>query len=216
MNSPKTILTVLTLLTCFCSHGQSDLGQIPLKIKHKADSIIRLTLGTEFYEKTTFDCKRSQIYLTDHLVLNACPTKKPKEKQKNKGKSQTELIPMYFVLKYHLTLNQNSKYDFEVRIDRSQDLKERIKLPDCRNTKACDIKVDSLMAIDIAIKSGLDKGLGIYNDGLIYDSDTHSFQWTIKNHLTQGPDKGDLIYIDATTGLRLGDKDKQWTRSVVH
>jgi hypothetical protein len=204
------------MLTCICSRGQSDLGQIPLKIKQTADSIIRLTLGTEFFEKTTFDCETSQIFTTDHLVLNACPTNKSRKKQKIKKKSRTESNPIFYVLKYHLTLNLNSKYDFEVRVDRNQELKEKIKLPDCINTKACDIKVDSLMAIDIAIKSGLDKGLGVYNDGLIYDSETNSFQWTIKNHLTQKPDKGDLIYIDATTGLRLGDKDRQWTRSVVH
>ena len=206
----------MTMLTCICSRGQSDLGQIPLKIKQTADSIISLTLGTEYFKNTTFDCKTSQIYITDHLVLNACTTNKSKEKKKGKKKSQAELNPEFYVLKYHLILNQNSKYDFEVRVDRNQDLKEKIRLPDCRNTNACDIKVDSLMAIDLAIKSGLDKGLGIYNDGLIYDNDTNSFQWTIKNHLTQGPDKGVLIYIDATTGLRLGDKDRQWTRSVVH
>jgi hypothetical protein len=204
------------MMTFICVHGQNNLGQIPNRIKQTADSIIKSTLGTEHFNKTTFDCESSQIYLTDHLVLNACRTNESKERERNKKKSQAELKPTFYVLKYRLTLKENSKYDFEVRIDNNQKLKEKVKLPDCKNTKACEITVDSLTAIDIAIKSGLDKGLGIYNDGLIYESGTKSFQWTIKNHLKQGPDKGDLIYIDATTGLRIGDKDQQWTRSVVH
>jgi hypothetical protein len=204
------------MLTCFFSNGQNYLGHIPSKIKHTADSLIELTLGNQYFEKTTFDCEISQICITEHLILNACPTNKSKGKQMKKKKGRTELNPMFYVLKYHLTLNHNSKYDFEVRVDRNQDLREKIKLPDCRNTKACEIMVDSLMAIDIAIKSGLDKGFGVYNEGLIYDNDANSFQWMIKNHLTKGPDKGDLVYIDATTGLRLGDKDRKWIRSVVH
>jgi len=216
MRTSKIILTILTTITFICARGQNNLGQIPTRIKQTADSIINSTLGTDYFNKTAFDCESSQIYLTDHLVLNACQTNESKEGKRNKKKSQTELKPTFYVLKYRLTLKNNSKYDFEVRIDKNQKLKEKVNLPDCKGTKACDIMVDSLTAIDIAIKSGLDMGLGIYNDGLIFDIDTKSFQWTIKNHLKQGPDRGDRIYIDATTGLRISDKDEQWTRSVVH
>ena len=76
--------------------------------------------------------------------------------------------------------------------------------------------MDSLSAIDLALKSGLAKGLGVYNDGLIFDGQTNTFQWKIKNHLKTMPDKGDMIYIDAVTGQRLVDKDEQWLRSIVH
>ncbi|PIB35752.1 hypothetical protein BFP72_10280 [Reichenbachiella sp. 5M10] len=74
----------------------------------------------------------------------------------------------------------------------------------------------SLVAIDLAINSGLQYGLGIYNDGLIFDIEFNSFLWRIKNHLTERPDTGELIFIDATTGERIIEKDAQWRRSIIH
>ena len=197
------------------AHGQNELIEIPTKVKLKADSIIKSTLGADYFTKTLFNCEESMIYLIDHLVLNACPNNRIKKRQKIVKKTQRIINPIFYVLKYRLTLKGNSTYDFEIRVDDNLQLKNNPKLPDCINFKTCDIIVDSIMAIDIAIKSGLEKGLGIVNDGLIYDTETESFQWIIKNHLNQDPDKGDIIYIDATTGHRIFEKDRQWKRSVL-
>lgn len=219
MKTLKTILTILTFTTFIYAYGQNDLGQIPAKVKQKADSIINSTLGTEYFNKTTFNCESSLIHVTnpDHFILNDCrPLEEINKRKKNKKKSGSGLKMNSYALKYQLTLMPNSNYKFEIRIDQTLKLNREVNLPNCLNTKACDIKIDSLAAIDLAIKSGLEKGLGIYNDGLTYDIETQTFQWKIKNHLKQGPDKGELIYIDAVTGQRISDKDEQWVRLVVH
>ena len=217
MNILKTILTILTSATFIYAHGQDDLGQIPAKVKQTADSIINSTLGTDYFNKITFNCESSLIHVKnpDHFILNDCrPSEGINKKRKNKSGSGLKMDS--YALQYQLTLIPNSNYKFEIRIDQTFKLNREVNLPNCLNTKACDIKVDSLAAIDLAIKSGLEKGLGIYNDGLTYDSETKTFQWRIKNHLKQGPDKGELIYIDAVTGQRISDKDERWVRSVVH
>ncbi len=207
-------MTILTLVTFINASGQVDLGQIPKQVKQAADSLVKSNLGTEYFTKTTYNCENSLVYINDHFSFNACSTTKTKKKRKKKNK--TELQPEFYVLKYKLELLDNSKFDFEVRINKNFELKEKINLPDCANTGACKITVDSLSAIDLALKSGLAKGLGVYNDGLIFDGQTNTFQWKIKNHLKTMPDKGDMIYIDAVTGQRLVDKDEQWLRSIVH
>lgn len=214
MRTAKTILTILTLVTFINASGQVDLRQIPKQVKQTADSVVKLNLGTEYFIKTTYNCENSIVYINDHFSFSACSTINTKKKRKNK--TITELQPEFYVLKYQLELLDNSKFDFEVRITKNLELKEKIKLPDCVSSDACKITVDSLSAIDLALKSGLVKGLGIYNDGLIFDSETNTFQWKIRNHLKTMPDKGDLIYIDAVTGQRLVDKDEQWLRSFVH
>lgn len=201
-------------MTFVCAQGQSELGQIPKQVKQTADSLVNLKLGTNYFTKTTFNCEASLVYINDHLSLNACQA--IKTKRKNKKKDKIDLKPEFYVLKYQLALRENSNYAFEVRIDNNLKLKEKISLPDCLNTNACQITVDSLSAIDLAIKSGLVKGLGIYNDGLTFDSRTNTFEWKVKNHRSEKPDKGDMIYIDAVTGQRNVDKDRQWLRSIVH
>lgn len=187
-------------MTFIIASGQGDFGQIPQKVKLTADSLIKLSLGTEYFSKTTFDCENSLIDLMGVLSLNPCQSTEVKKKSKKKDKS--DFKPEFYVLKYQLELLKGSKFKFEVRIDKNLELKEKINLPECASTGACNITVDSLSAVDLAIKSGLPKGLGIYNDGLIFDSETNTFQWRIKNHLKTKPDKGDLIYIDAVTGQR--------------
>lgn len=214
MRTIQTILTILTLVTFINASGQVDLGQIPKQVKQTADSLIKLSLGTEYFSRTTFNCENSLIDINGILSLNPCQSNEAKKKSNRKNK--VDLRPQFYVLKYQLELLDNSKFKFEVRINKNLELREKINLPDCANTNACKITVDSLSAIDHALKSGLVKGLGVYNDGLIFDSETNTFQWKIKNHLKTMPDKGDLIYIDAVTGQRLVDKDEQWLRSVVH
>ena len=120
------------------------------------------------------------------------------------------------MLKYKLLLKGSSNYLFEVRIDKNLELKEKLKLPDCIHTAACKITVDSLSAIDLAIKSGLAKSLGVYNNGLKFDSESNSFQWEVRNHIQTKPDRGELITIDAVTGERIRDKDATWVRSIMH
>jgi len=213
------LLTILTFTTSIYAYGQNDLGKIPAKVKQTADSIINSTLGTDYLNKTTFDCESSLIHVTnpDHFILNDCrPPEAINKKKKNKKKGGSDLKMDSYALKYQLTLMPNSNYKFEIWIDETFKLNREVNLPNCLNTKACDIKVDSLAAVDLAIKSGLEKGLGIYNEGLTYDNETQTFQWKIKNHLKQAPDKGELIYIDAVTGQRISNKDEQWVRSVVH
>jgi hypothetical protein len=221
MKTPKTILTLLTLTTVICANGQSNLGQIPTKVKQTADSIINLTLGADYFNKTTFNCENSRIHVTnpDHFVFNDCRQpetikKKKKKKKNNKKKVGTDLKADSYALKYKLALTPNSNYTFEIRIDQNLKLTREINLPNCINTNACDIKVDSLSAIDLAIKSGLEKGLGV-NSKLIYDTESKAFQWEIQNHTQTKPDRGDTIYINTQTGQRISDKDEQWMRPVV-
>jgi hypothetical protein len=204
----RIILTLITFTTLF-----NVRGQIPTKVKQTSDSIIFSRLGTVYSKFAKYDCEKSRQYFNGLQLMNGCD-QKVKSKKKNKGAN--DLIVDNYVLSYRLTFQPNSHYDFEVRLDNKLQLKDKLSLPDCANTSACDLKVDSLSAIDLAIKSGLEKGLGIYNDGLILDNDTQTFQWEIKNHLKTGPDKGDLIYINSQTGQRIRTKDQQWLRSVVH
>ena len=74
--------------------------------------------------------------------------------------------------------------------------------------------MDSLTAVDLAINSGIEKGLGI-NSKLIYDPESKVFQWEIQNHLKTKPDSGDTIYIDTQTGQRISSKDSRWVRHIV-
>jgi hypothetical protein len=208
----RIILILIPLLTL-----TKAIGQIPAKVKQTADSIIFLRLGTEYSKLIKYDCEKSLQYWKGIAMLNGCDKNAQTKKKKKKGKTKgNELIIDEYMLTYRLTFQPNCHFDFVVRLDNKHRLKDKLNLPDCVNTSACDIKVDSVSAIDLAIKSGLEKGLGIYNTGLVLDKDTQTFQWALKNHLKTGPDKGDLIYIDSRTGERIRTKDQQWLRSVVH
>lgn len=208
------ILTTLAFTVLINARAQSSLGQIPTQVKYTADSLIKLLLGQDLFANTIFDCENSLIHIGDHLSLNACQQLKPTSRKKSKNTS--EFKPEFYVLKYKLVLNNSSKYLFEVRIDKDLKLKEKIMLPDCIHTAACKITVDSLAAIDLAIKSGLAKALGVYNNGLIFDSEANSFQWVVKNHTQTKPDRGESITINAVTGERIRDKDATWVRSIMH
>ncbi|HMV09016.1 MAG TPA: hypothetical protein PK325_06815 [Cyclobacteriaceae bacterium] len=208
------ILTTLAFTVVINARAQSSLGQIPSQVKHTADSLIKLLLGQDLFANTIFDCENSLIHIGDHLSLSACQQLKPTRRKKSKNTS--EFKPEFYVLKYKLLLKGSSNYLFEVRIDKNLELKEKIKLPDCVHTSACKITVDSLSAIDLAIKSGLAKALGVYNTGLKFDSESNSFQWEVRNHIQTKPDRGESIIIDAVTGERIRDKDATWVRSIMH
>jgi len=141
-------------------------------------------------------------------ILNDCEYNQKKPKNKGNFKEASEPTVDYFILSYRLTFKPTVSYDFDVRIDKKLRLVYTVDLPDCATTNACDIKVDSLAAIDFAIKSGLKTGLGISSDGLTYDNATKAFHWIIKNKIK--PNQGDVVYIDAQTGQRLTEKDENW------
>lgn len=212
MSKINPILIFILLFTGTLVNGQNTNGQIPDEIKQFSDSLILVNIGDGHFERTTFLCNQSMIALDLALALNNCNSTFKEKKRKNKSSIQ----PKYFVLKYNLLLIDTSHYEFEVRISKDRELMERIQLPNCLNSDLCNIKIGNAEAIDLAINSGLQKGYGIYNEGLTFDEPTGTFQWRIKNHLAKGPDRGERLYIDAITGERVTDKDSQWLRQVVN
>lgn len=212
MSKINPILIFILLFIGTLVNGQNTNGQIPDEIKQFSDSLILMNIGEEHFERTTFICNQSMLTLDLALALNNCNSTFKEKKRKNKSSIQ----PKYFILKYKLLLIDTSHYEFEVRISKDRELMERIKLPSCFNTDLCNIKIGNAEAIDLAINSGLQKGLGIYNEGLIFDIELNSFLWRVKNHLTERPDTGELIIIDATSGERITEKDAQWSRSIIH
>jgi hypothetical protein len=214
MNKFKFLFPFLPLLITSLVNGQNISVQIPHEIKQFGDSVILATIGGDFFERTNFLCDQSMIALDQgYLTINDCNSTK---KEKNRKKNQQNIEPRYFVLKYNLCLIDSCNYEFEVRIGKDLDLLKKVQLPNCANSDLCNIKIDKAEAIHLAIKSGLQKGFGIYNDGLTFDEDTGTFQWRIQNHSEKELDRGELIYIDAITGERISKKDSQWRRSIVN
>jgi hypothetical protein len=144
---------------------------------------------------------------------NNCSSNSRKTKSKN---NKNSIDPKYYVLKYNLNIVDTSNYEFEVRISKDFELLNKVKLPKCVNSNVCTIEISRTEAVDLAIESGLEEGFEIYNEGLVLDEETETFQWIIKNHLKKGPDRGETIYIDALSGKRIVKKDSKWLRHIIH
>jgi hypothetical protein len=202
------LIIALILLSSFINIRGQNIGEIPVAVKQKADSIILSILDTFYYKLTTFNCQESLIHVKnpDHLILNNC--NKIEQNVIHNEKSD------FYVLVFELALKPNSIYKFEVRIDSNLKQMRDIKLPRCKTSNACKINIDNLSAKNIAFNSGLKEGLGIYNEGLIFDEHSQSFQWRIKNLEQHTPMKGELIYIDAVSGKRIYEKDRAWSSPI--
>ena len=211
----KTVLFVWFVLIGIGSFGQTNYGQIPSRVKTKADSIILSIIRPGHFSNLTFDCDNSNLHISNppHLVLNSCDT----TLHYLENLSRRKLLTIdFYTLFYKLTIIENATYNFNIGIDTSLNMVDRPDLPDSGNQNAFDIQIDSTKAIELAYASGMKHGLGIFKAKLNFDRGLGQFEWEIQNHLTTNPDRGETFFINAITGQRNVQKDSEWLRSVQH
>jgi hypothetical protein len=192
---------LLFLLTIVNVTGQV---QIPAKIRHTADSINFKFLGPST-SKSQYAC--GQIYTKSAKTFTDCDGSNADPKQ---SKNVPDRKVVFYCMYYMLTFTSNSHYVYKINLNPKAVLIDDVELPPCAEGRACDIKIDSVRAIELAIASGLNPTHGIINDGLALDYATMKFGWQIKNRSEKNADRGVSIWIDAYSGERLREKDKPW------
>lgn len=205
MSRIQLILLLFSVLTI-----GKVMGQVPIRFRQTSDSLVMSMIGPTYSKFIVYQCERTRVYMSGTALMNGC------ESKGNSAQKKSNLAVDSYVMAYRLNLRSNIHFDFEVRLDEKGHLMSMRALPDCERMGACDIRVDSAGAIDLAIKSGMARGLGIRNNGLIVDESSRTLQWEIQNQLFTDPDKGEVVYIDAITGQRIGEKDGKWVKSKVY
>lgn len=199
-------LMFVIILFALIVGGAKGQPRIPEKIRSTADSINFTFLGEQNISKSQYAC--GQIFTKSARTFLDCEGLDPKQKKEDNDNSV-----VFYSLYYILTFTSNSHYVYKINLNPKAVLIDDVELPPCAMGRACDVRIDSLQAIDQAIKSGLDPKFGIMNEGLAVDFETMKFGWQIKNRTKRKADQGIMVWIDAYSGERLKNKDKPWIMS---
>lgn len=155
---------------CSCKAcGEDEESQISLNILKKADHFIISKTGDEFFKK----------YITADFM-------------------QSKHISPNYLMVYKFYMPEKIFVDELIRFTVDSTGKvltqyEVVGIPDCNvNTMDCDFVVDEKIAKQIAIESGLAKGIKDWKADFVWDSKYNKYVWQLLSTLKES--KGDFGY----------------------
>jgi hypothetical protein len=195
-------------------------AQIPTKIMNRADSLLKIKLGNEYFLKTKFNCEATSRF-TAYGLWQLCPedtnyinNMTRKEKKHFDKFIRNYKFPYYWFV-YNIDLNLYQNYRIVFCLDTLGNLfnKRKIELPDTTNRyELYTLKIDSLAAKNIAKNYGFNKGIKPWDISFVFLN--NRFFWKVKNTLQI--DNGEIIFIDAITG-EISERDTAtWQRVTVY
>ena len=155
---------------CSCKTcGEDEESQISLNILKKADHFITSKTGDEFFKK----------YITADFM-------------QSKHISPNYLMVYKFYMPEKIFVDELIRFTVD-SIGKVLTQYEVVGIPDCNvNTMDCDFVVDEKIAKQIAIESGLAKGIKDWKADFVWDSKYNKYVWQLLSTLKES--KGDFGY----------------------
>jgi hypothetical protein len=183
----KILIVIIPLLSvyfisCSCKCGDNEEISIPEKVLNSADQFIITKTGKEFFQNyISIDTEKSR-----------------------------EISPNYFLV-YDFKIPEKSYVDEEISflIDKNGTLvkgQQITGIPGCLNSsESCEFNITEEEALNIAQKSGLEKGIKEWKSGFLWNVKHNKYVWHIlstesesEGEYTRG--KGKEMIIDPNSG----------------